>query len=134
MSVVTEMAARGAAFMERAGYSSGSVGSYRRVWGQFVEYCAASGVLDPDREAAARFCVAVGADGAEQWQVFYRRVVACLFDVVETGRFALRAGRGRVLVPEVFAAEFEAYASSLSGRGLAEAAVVSLPLSEPGFG
>lgn len=123
MSVVTEMAARGAAFMERAGYSSGSVGSYRRVWGQFVEYCAASGVLDPDREDAARFCVAVGADGAEQWQVFYRRVVACLFDVVETGRFALRAGRGRVLVPEVFAAEFEAYASSLSGRGLAEATV-----------
>jgi len=123
MSVVTEMAAQAAVFMERAGYSPGCVVSYRRVWGQFGEYCTVSGVLDPDRETAAGFCAAVGAGGPEQWQVFYRRVVACLFDVVETGRFALRAGRGRVLVPEVFAVEFEAYASSLAGRGLAGATV-----------
>jgi site-specific recombinase XerD len=118
------MAAQGAAFMEQVGYSPGSVGSYRRTWAQFGEYCTASGVLDPDREAgAARFCAAVGADGPHQWQVFYRRAVACLFDVVETGRFALRAERGKVLVPEVFTAEFEAYASSLSGRGLAASTV-----------
>jgi len=55
--------------------------------------------------------------------VFYRRAVSCLFDAAETGRFALRAGRGRVLVPEVFTAEFDAYATSLAGRGLAEATV-----------
>jgi integrase len=97
--------------------------SYRRIWGQFGEYCAVSGVHDPDRETAARFCAVAGADGAEQWQVFYRRVVACLFDVAETGGFALRAGRGRVLVPQVFTTEFEAYASSLAGRGLAAATV-----------
>ncbi len=123
MSVVTEMAAQGAAFMEGAGYSPGSIRNYRRIWGQFGEYCAESGVRHPDREAAARFCAAVGADRAEQWQVFCRRAVGCLFDVVETGRFELRAGRGRIPVPEVFTAEFEAYASSLAGRGLAEATV-----------
>ena len=123
MSVVTGMAAQAAAFMERAGYSPGSRSSYQRIWSQFGEYCAVSGVQDPDREAAARFCVAIGADGAEQWQVFYRRVVGCLFDVAETGRFALRAGRGRVRVPEVFTAELEAYASWLAGRGLAEVTV-----------
>lgn len=123
MSVVTGVAAQAAAFMERAGYSPGSVGNYRRIWGQFGEYCEASGVQDPGRETAARFCVAVGADGAEQWQVFYRRAVSCLFDVADTGRFALRAGRGSVLVPAVFTAEFEAYASSLTGRGLAAATV-----------
>src|SRR5680860_602601 len=121
MSVVTGMAAQGAAFMERAGYSPGSIRNYRRIWGQFGEYCAVSGVHDPDRDTAARFCAAVGADGVEQWQVFCGRAVDCLFEVAETGRFALRAGRGRVLVPEVFTAEFEAYASSLAGRGLAEA-------------
>ena len=123
MSVVTGMAAQAAAFMELAGYSPGSLENYRRVWGQFAEYCEVSGVQDPDRESAARFCVAVSADGAQQWQVFYRRAVSCLFDVAETGRFALRAGRGRVLVPEVFTAQFEAYASSLAGRGLAAATV-----------
>lgn len=123
MSVVTGMAAQAAAFMERAGYSPGSVRSYRRIWGQFGEYCAVSGVQDPDREAAARFCAAIGADGAEQWQVFYRRVAGCLFEVAETGRFALRAGRGRIAVPEVFTAELEAYASWLAGRGLAVATV-----------
>ena len=123
MSAVTGMAAQAAAFMLRAGYSPGSLRSYRRIWVQFGEYCALSGVHDPDRETAARFCTAVGADGAEHWQVSCRRVVGCLFDVVETGRFALRAGRGRVLVPEAFTAEFEAYASSLAGRGLADATV-----------
>jgi integrase len=82
-----------------------------------------SGVLDPDRAAAARFCAVAGTDGGERWQVFYRRVVGCLFDVAETGRFALRAGRGRIPVPEAFRAEFEAYASSLAGRELAEATV-----------
>jgi integrase/recombinase XerD len=123
MSVVTTMAAQGAAFMEGAGYSPGSLRSYRRIWDQFGEYCAVSGVQDPDREAAARFCAAVGADGAEQWQVFYQRAVSCLFDVLESGRFVLRAGRGRVLVPEVFTAEVEAYASSLVRRSLAEATV-----------
>lgn len=123
MSVVTELAAQAAVFMEWAGYSPGSVGSYRRIWGQFGEYCAVSRVQIPDRETAARFCAAVGADGGEQWQVFYRRVVACLFDVVETGRFTLRVGRGRIGVPEVFTAEFEAYASSLARRGLAEETV-----------
>jgi integrase len=55
--------------------------------------------------------------------VFYRRAVGCLFDVVETGRFALRAGRGRIAVPEVFTAEFEVYLASLAGCGLAEATV-----------
>lgn len=123
MSVVTGLAAQAAAFMGRAGYSPGSRVDYQRVWGQFGEYCAVSGVRDPDRETAARFCAAVGADGAEQWQVFYRRAVSCLFDAAETGRFALRAGRGRVLVPEVFTAEFDAYATWLAGRGLAEATV-----------
>ena len=123
MSVVTAMAAQGAAFMERAGYSPGSRSSYQRIWSQFGEYCAVSGVQDPDRETAAPFCAAIGADGAEQWQVLYRRVVGCLFDVAESGRFALRAGRGRVPVPKVFTAEFEAYASWLAGRGLAEATV-----------
>ena len=121
MFVVTELAAQAAAFMGRAGYSPGSRACYQRIWDEFGEYCAVSGVRD--RPTAARFCAAIGAGGGEQWQVFYRRVVGCLFDVAETGRFALRAGRGRILVPEVFTAEFEAYASSLAGRGLAEATV-----------
>lgn len=123
MSVVTELAAQAAVFMGRAGYSAGSRACYQRIWDEFGEYCATSGVCDPDRATAVRFCVAVGADGGEQWQVFYRRVVGCLFDVAERGRFVLRAGRGRVLVPEVFAAEYEAYASSMGGGGLAEATV-----------
>ncbi len=123
MSVVTELAAQATAFMERAGYSPGSRTGYQRIWAEFGEYCAVSGVRDPDREAAAQFCAAVGADGGGQWQVFCRRVAGCLFDVAETGRFVLRAGRGRILAPEVFTAEFEAYASSLAGRGLAEATV-----------
>lgn len=123
MSGVSGLAAEAADFMERLGYSRGSRVGYQRIWGQFGEYCAAAGVRDPDRETAARFCSAVGADGGEQWQVFYRRVVGCLFDVAETGRFALRAGRGRIAVPEVLVAEFEAYAASLAGRGLAEATV-----------
>jgi integrase/recombinase XerD len=123
MSVVSGLAAHAAVFMGRAGYSPGSRGNYQRIWGQFGEYCAVSGVLHPDRETAARFCAAVGADGVEQWQVFYRRAVGCLFDVAEMGGFALRAGRGRILVPEIFTAEFEAYASSLTGCGLASATV-----------
>lgn len=123
MSVVTELAAQAAAFMDRAGYSPGSRTSYQRIWVEFGEYCAVSGVQNPDRETGVGFCAAVGADGGEQRQVFYRRVVGCLFDVVETGRFALRVGRGRIGVPEVFTAEFEAYASSLAGRGLAEGTV-----------
>jgi len=121
MSALDGLAAQAAAFMVGAGYSPGSRASYERVWDHFGEYCAVSGFRHPDREAADRFCVSVGADGVEQWQVFYRRAVDCLFDVAETGRFALRAGHGRILVPEVFTAEFEAYASSLAGRGLAEA-------------
>jgi site-specific recombinase XerD len=121
MSVVSGLAAEAAAFMVRAGYSPGSRASYQRVWDRFGEYCAESGGRHPDREAADRFCAAAGAAGVEQWQVFYRRAVGCLFDAAETGRFALRAGRGRIPVPEVFTAEFEAYASSLAGRGLAEA-------------
>ena len=125
MSVVTGLAAQASAFMRRAGYSPGSRVGYQRIWDEFGEYCAASGVREPDRETAARFCAAVGADGAEQWQVFYRRAVSCLFDVAETGRFALRAGRGRIGVPEVFTAEFEAYASALAGRGLAQATLRS---------
>ena len=123
MSTVTELAAQAAAFMERAGYSSGSRCDYQRVWDQFGEYCAAGGVRVADRETAAGFCAAVGANGAEQWQVFYRRAVGCLFEVADTGRFALRAGRGRIAVPEVFSDEFEAYARSLIGHGLAEATV-----------
>ena len=123
MSVVSGLVVQAAAFMGRAGYSPGSRASYRRIWDQFEEYCAASGVRQPGRETAARFCAAVGADGAEQWQVFYRRAVGCLFDVAEMGRFALRAGRGRILVPEVFTAELEVYTVSLVGRGLAEATV-----------
>lgn len=123
MSAVEGLAAQAAAFMVRAGYSPGACASYRRVWDQFGEYCAERGVRDPDRETAGRFCAAAGADGVEQWQVFYRRAVGCLFDVAETGRFVLRAGRGRIPVPEVFTAEFEAYASWLAGRGLAEATV-----------
>jgi len=55
--------------------------------------------------------------------VFYRRAVGCLFDVADTSRFALRAGRGGIPVPKIFTVEFEAYASSLAGRGLAEATV-----------
>lgn len=123
MSVVDGLAAQAAAFMVGAGYSPGSRASYQRVWDRFGEYCAKSGVSHPDREAAARFCEAAGADGVEQWQVFFRRAVGCLLDVAETGRFELRAGRGRIAVPEVFAAEFEGYASWLAGRGLAEATV-----------
>lgn len=123
MSVVCGLAAQATAFMVRAGYSSGSRASYQRVWDQFGEYCAESGVRHPDREAAARFCAAAGADGVDQWQVFGRRAVGCLFDVAETGRFALRAGRGRIPVPEVFTAEFEVYAAQLAGCGLAEATV-----------
>ena len=116
MSAVGGLAARAAAFMVQAGYSPGSRASYQRVWDQFGEYCAESGVRHPDREAAARFCTTAGADGVEQWQVFCRRAVGCLFDVAETGRFALRAGRGRIPVPEVYAAQ-------LAGCGLAEATV-----------
>ncbi len=123
MSAVTGLAAEAAAFMERAGYASGSRGNYQRVWDQFGQYCAASGVRVPDRATAAAFCVSVGADGAGQWQAFYRRVVGCLFDVAETGRFALRAESGRIAVPAVFTAEFDAYATSLVGRGLADATV-----------
>jgi integrase len=123
MSVVSGLAAQAAVFMDRAGYSPGSRVSYQRVWSRFEEYCAEGGVRHPDRDTAAWFCAAVGADGAEQWQVFYRRAVGCLFDVFETGRFALRAGRGRIGAPEVFTAEFEVYLASLAGRGLAEATV-----------
>jgi site-specific recombinase XerC len=123
MSALTEITAQGAAFMQRAGYSPGSMRSYRRIWGQFGEYCATNGVHDPDRATAARFCTAAGADGAEQSQVFFRRAVACLFEVAETGRFALRSGRGRISVPHAFTAQFEAYASWLAGRGLAETTV-----------
>jgi integrase len=123
MSVVTKLAADAAGFMGRAGYSPASRACYQRIWDEFGKYCVASGVRDPDRLAAARFCAAAGADGGEQWQVFYRRAVYCLFEVAETGRFALRAGRGRIPLPEVFRAEFEAYASWLVGRGLAEATV-----------
>lgn len=123
MSDVARLVAEAAAFMGRAGYSSGSRKGYRRIWEQFGEYCAARGVRDPDRETAARFCEAVGADGAEQRQVFFRRAVGCLFDVAETGRFALRAGGGGIQVPEVFGAEFAAYSTWLDGRGLAEGTV-----------
>lgn len=66
-----------------------------------------------------------GADGVGQWQVFHRWAVGCVFDVAETGRFALRAGSGRIRVPEVFTAEYEVYAAWLSGRGLAESTVRS---------
>ena len=121
MSVVSGLAAQAAAFMVRAGYSPGSCASYQRVWDQFGEYCAERGVRHPDREAAARFCAAAGADGAQQWQVFYRRAVGCLFDVAEMGRFALRAGRGRISVPEAFTGEFEVYTAWVGGRGLADA-------------
>lgn len=123
MSAVTGLAAEAAAFMERAGYSSSSRSGYQRIWDQFGRYCTASGVRVPDRGTAAGFCAAVGADGAGQWQVFYRRAVGCLFDVADTSRFALRAGRGGIPVPKIFTVEFEAYASSLAGRGLAEATV-----------
>ncbi len=123
MSVVSGLAARAAAFMERTGYSTGSRASYQRIWDEFEEYCAVNGFSDPDRKTAARFCAVVGADGAEQSQVFCRRAVRCLFDLAETGRFALRAGRGKILVPEVFVADFEVYAASLAGRGLAEGTV-----------
>ena len=123
MFVVGGLAVQAAVFMVQAGYSPGSRASYQRVWDQFEEYCAESGVRHPDREAAARFCAAAGADGVEQWQVFCRRAVGCLFDVAETGRFALRAGRGRIPVPEVFTAEFEVYAAQLAGCGLAKATV-----------
>jgi integrase len=123
MSDVSGLAAQAAAFMERAGYSPGSRASYLRVWAEFGEYCARSGVRCPDRETGARFWGAAGADGPERWQVFYRRAVGCLFDVAETGRFALRARRGRIAVSEVFTAEFEVYAAWVVGRGLAEATV-----------
>lgn len=123
MSVIGGLVAEAAEFMRRAGSSPGSRADYQRVWAQFGDYCASSAVRDLDRDTAARFCAAVGAAGAEQWQVFCRRAVGCLFDVAETGRFALRAGRGRILVPEAFATEFEAYTASLSGRGLAGATV-----------
>ena len=123
MSVVGGLAVQAAVFMVQAGYSPGSRASYQRVWDQFGQYCAESGVRHPDREAAARFCTAAGADGVEQWQVFCRRAVGCLFDVAETGRFALRAGRGRIPVPGVFTAEFEVYAAQLAGCGLAETTV-----------
>lgn len=123
MSVVSGLAAEATEFMERAGYSHGSIGRYQRIWAQFEEYCAAEGIEVPDRQIAARFCTAVGADGDAQWQVFYSRAVGCLFDVAEAGAFTLRVGRGRIPVPEVFTSEFEAYASSLVGRGLAEGTV-----------
>jgi site-specific recombinase XerC len=42
-----------------------------------------------------------------------------LFDVAETGRFVLRAGRGRVEAPACLASAVEAYAESLAGGGLA---------------
>jgi integrase/recombinase XerD len=124
MPDVTGLVAEAAAFMEGAGYSSGSRNSYRHVWDQFGGYCAANGVRDPDRETAAQFCAAVGADGVERWQVFHRRAVGCLFDVAETGRFALRAaGRVGIPVPGVFEAEFAAYSASLAGLGLAAGTV-----------
>lgn len=119
MSEVSELAADAAVFMVQAGYSQGSCAQYQRIWDQFGQYCAASGIKDPDREAAARFCAAAGTDGVGQWQVFHRRAVGCLFDVAETGRFALRAGAGRIQVPDVFTAQYEAYVASLAGRGLA---------------
>ena len=121
MSVVSGLVVQAAAFMGRAGSSwlscrlSAHLGS---VWGVLRRKRG----YDSQRETAARFCAAVGAEGTEQWQVFYRRAVGCLFDVAEMGRFALRAGRGRIL-PDIFTAEFGAYAVSLAGRGLAEATV-----------
>lgn len=120
MSGVTRLAAAAAAFMEQAGYAPGSCASYQRIWDDFDAFCAVNRVQVPDRETAGWFCDAVGADGGEQWQVFYRRAVGCLFDVAETGRFALRVGRGKIQVPEVFATEFQAYASWLDDRRLAE--------------
>ena len=125
MTVVSGLAAQAAEFMGRAGYSSGSCAAYQRIWDRFGDYCAVSGARQPDRGTAARFCAAVGVDGGEQRQVFVRRAVGCLFDVAETGRFALRAGRGRIPVPAVFTAQFEVYASSLAVRGLAQATVRS---------
>ena len=49
--------------------------------------------------------------------MFFRRAVSCLFDVAETDRFSLRAGRGRIPVPEIFTQEFEAHATSLEDSG-----------------
>jgi hypothetical protein len=123
MSVVSGLVAPAAAYMERAGYSPSSRAGYQRVWDQFGQYCVKNKVLAPDRQSAARFCAAAGADGSAQWQVFYRRAVGCLFDVAETGRFALRAGRGKTPVPEVFAGEFQAYCSWVDARTLAAGTV-----------
>ena len=123
MSDITGLVAEAAAFMGRVGYSPGSRSGYQRIWDQFERYCADNGVPDPDRGTAARFCAAVGADGPEQWQVFYRRAVGVLFDVSETGRFSLRAGRGAIVVPEAFAAEYAAYEAWIAGRGLAQGTV-----------
>lgn len=123
MSAVSGLAAQAAVFMGQVGYSPGSRDAYQRIWDRFEEYCTTSGFGHPDRETAARFCAAVGADGDEQWQVFYRRAVGCLFDVAETGGFALRAGRGRTAVSAIFMTEFDAYAASLAGCGLAAATV-----------
>jgi integrase len=77
--------------------------------------------LAADRAAAAGFAAAVGAGGGERWQVFYRRAVGCLFDLAETGRFALRAGRSRVEAPEALAGALEAWSGHVAGRGLAPA-------------
>ncbi|MDQ6752265.1 MAG: site-specific integrase [Actinomycetota bacterium] len=123
MSVVSGLVAPAAAYMVRAGYSPGSRAGYQRVWDQFEQYCAQSDGADPSRETAVRFCLAVGANGPAQWQVFYRRAVGCLFDVAETGRFALRAGRGKIPVPEVFTPEFQAYCSWVDARALAAGTV-----------
>lgn len=123
MCVVSELIVDAAAFMQRAGYSASSCAAYQRIWDEFEQFCLEHGVQTPDRETAARFSTAAGAEGAEQWQVFYRRAVSSLFDVAETGRFALRAGRGKIPVPEVFAEEFDAYAAAVAAQGLAAGTV-----------
>lgn len=119
MSSVSELVAGAAVFMRDSGYSPITCRSYQRVWDQFDEYCIRCLIAEPDRRGAAAFFEAVGVTGGEQQQVFVRRAVNCLFDVAESGRFSLRAGRGRIPVPECFTDVFAGYTTLLGCLGLA---------------
>jgi len=123
--MVSELAVCAAGFMERSGYSAASRNAYQRIWGQFEEYCALTGLLKIDRSVAGLFVAAVGAQGSAPWQVFYRRAVGCLFDMAEIGRFSLRNGHGFVGVAPGLVGMFDAWSDHVASRGLAASTVRS---------
>ena len=125
MSAVTGLAAEAAAFMERAGYSSGSRSGYQRIWDQFGEYCAAewgsSSRIERLLPGSARLSARTAPSSGRCSTVGLS--AAC-------SRWLRRAGSrcgpgaGRILVPEIFSGGVRGVCRRRwPGRGLAEATV-----------